>query len=124
MSELIQNNNSATGEDALIGFVTDGLMSRDSARMLSSLPLNDRLEITTSLSALVEQGVDEGQERRANWVTRMLQRDEITEGARTVFIQTAAARPEIGFKSGLGDRAYTHGRHSSPDTRSSGEDKF
>ncbi len=115
MMELIQATPDSL-EDEVLRYVIHGWMKQAPAEQLCALPLEERTVLVETVTDLTEQELEAGQTNRAEWVARMLGRDEVTSSTRSVFVQTVKTKPEVGRKSGLGDRAFTTGRHSSGDT--------
>ncbi len=115
-AESLNNTDLLAGE--LLEFVVRGWIHEEAARNLLKLPLSEREEINQQIIEVTED-TSNGEQQRANWATRILGREVISQQACVVFISTIGIRPQRGVKDGLGTRAFTEGRHSSPDTKSS-----
>lgn len=102
--------------DHLLGFVIDGWLTEQSAKELTQLSYEDRQLLSTQIQEISESDTSSGEQQRAEWVAGILARDVLSETARTVFVETASLRPQRGRKQGLSTRAWSGGRHSSPET--------
>ena len=103
-------------EDEVLRYVLHGWMHETPAKQLCELPSGARMDLVEAISGLAEQDLEEGQAKRAEWVTHILGREDVEPGVRSVFVHTVKTRPEVNRRQGLSTRAFTSGRHSSGDT--------
>lgn len=102
--------------EAALGYIIGGWIAECVAKELADAPIEVRRAIASDLQALSETDLEPGEQNRAQWTARLLCREELTQGAKTIFIETASLPKVTGRKGGLGERAFTSGRHSSGDT--------
>lgn len=102
--------------DQLLGFVIDGWLTEQAAKELTKLPHIDRASLSANILGVSESDTSSGEQQRAEWAAGILARETLSQTARTVFVETASLRPQRERKQGLGSRAWTDGRHSSPET--------
>lgn len=101
--------------DTAIAYAINGFATEEDAKNMLSLPVQERAFLADRLVDLADQETRLSGEH-LGWMSRILRRAEITEHASQIFIDTVAIVPERNYKQGLSTRAFTHGRHSSPNT--------
>jgi hypothetical protein len=114
--ESLNNTDILAGQ--LLDFVVSGWINEQTARNLLKLPHSEREVINQQIIEVTED-TSNGEQQRANWAAGILGREVLSQQACVVFISTTGIKPRSGIKGGLGTRAFTEGRHSSPDTKSS-----
>ncbi len=123
MQELDQTAHTRDMDECLanvaIGYAIHGYATEEDAETMLSLPLQERTFLADCLVDLTDQETRLSGEH-LDWMSRMLRRVEITEHASRIFIDTVTIVPERHARQGLSERAFTHGRHSSPYTYVSG----
>ncbi|MBP7807514.1 hypothetical protein KA047_03395 [Candidatus Saccharibacteria bacterium] len=101
--------------DAAIAYAINGFATEEGAKIMLSLPVQERAFLADRLIDLTDQETRLTGEH-LGWMSRILRRAELTEHARQIFIDTVTIVPERHEKQGLSERAFTHGRHSSSST--------
>lgn len=117
MSEITTTTTEESTEtrdaEAALNYIADGWISEPTAKELANSAIERRQVLAAEIIALAETGLDEGELNRAQWMAGILCREELTQTAKTVFVETTSLKTYSGRKAGLGDRAFTSGRHSS-----------
>ena len=98
--------------DVLVQYAEHGVMDREIAEHITKQPLDVRLSFVEQSEQLLDVLSDD-EKNRLEWLVKSLSKETVN---RVVVIETVSSVPVVVPKYGLGERAFTSGRHSSSDT--------